>query len=215
MGGDWKQQVSTPRFTFQSSKTLVRKWLHYTNLHILHWYKVWVAEATIISAALYCITVLLNSPSAFLISSLLIEIRTKTMAILGHYLSSSSMLKPGGKMMKHLKQLTKPVLASPAPACFAQRYITVDLVRSYCLTMMFAPWESQKCCFVWCKMRLIKNVFDLPSVYSFKRTVILKGVNFASNVTVQMSPGNYSLGATAIRLVRHDLNQVLNLKWGD
>lgn len=58
------------------------------------------------------------------------------------------MLEPGGKMMNHLKGLRQPVRADPAPACIAQSYITVDLVRSYRFTMMFAPCESQNLCFI-------------------------------------------------------------------
>lgn len=61
--------------------------------------------------------------------------------------------------------------------------------------MMFAPWVNQKCCFIWCKSKLIKNLFGFPCVYSFKRIIILSGANFALNVTVQMSLRSCSLRA--------------------
>lgn len=71
--------------------------------------------------------------------------------------------------------------------------------------------ESQRCCFIWCKTRLIKNLFGLPCVYSFKRIIILDGANFVLNVTVQMSPGSCPFRAEAVRLIRH--KQVLSLNW--
>lgn len=59
----------------------------------------------------------------------------------------------------------------------------------------------------------MKNLYGLNGVYGFKRIIILDGANFALNVTVQVSPGSCSRRAAAMRLIRHDLKQILNLNW--
>lgn len=112
---------------------------------------------------------------------LIIEMRTKKKAILCHFLPSSSVLYDWslGKDKEAFKGAQSQCVPPQHLSCLAQGYITVDLVRSYCHTMMFAPWESQKYFLIWSKSKLIKNPFTMPCVYSFIRVIILGGANFA------------------------------------